>query len=71
MPRLYIGAPITRVSAFFNSETNSSESARSCFSSSFLGSPRTAVAAVASKYGSGCWARSRTIMLLPCNFSIT
>lgn len=33
-----------------------------------FGSPRTAIAAAVSKYGRGCWDKSRTTMLLPCNF---
>ena len=51
MPKLYIGAPMTMISAAFNSATNSSDSAKSAFSSVVLGSPRTAVAAVVSKWG--------------------
>ena len=70
MPKLYIGAPITMISAAFNSATNSSDSAKSAFSSVVLGSPRTAVAAVASKWGRGCAAKSRTTMLWPFNFSM-
>ena len=53
MPKLYIGDPMTMISAAFNSATNSSDSAKSAFSSAVLGSPRTAAAAVASKWGRG------------------
>ena len=70
MPKLYIGAPITIISAAFNSATNSSDKAKSAFSSAVLGSPRTAVAAVASKWGSCFAAKSRTTMLWSFNFSM-